>query len=85
MQDGGENACEGSEGSSNSGDKSISFIGVLGELEHDHDGGHEEDSDNTGQLWNLDLGRLMPQPSCLITVHPCDRVRGAAPTPRASR
>lgn len=61
MQAGGENTCEGSEGSSNPGDKSISFIGVLGEFECEHDDGHEDSSDNTGQFWNLDPGRLMPQ------------------------
>lgn len=48
MQDGGENTCDGSEGSSNPGDKSSSFIGMLGEFECDHNDGREDDNDNAG-------------------------------------
>lgn len=61
IQDGGENMCEGSEGSTNPRRQSVSFTGVLGKFKCDHGDGHEEDSDNMGQFWNLDRGRLMPQ------------------------
>lgn len=58
------------EGTSNLRDNSIFFIGVLGDSKH-HNADYDGD-DNTGQFWDLDPGRLMPQ---VLMLNHCSLLR----------